>query len=391
MKRFFQIIGPGLLVAATGVGAGDLATSALAGANIGISAVSAIVLGGMIKFVLNEGLARWQYQSDQTILESSMSLFGTAVRSFFLLYSILWTFTVAVALMSATGAAFHAILPYFEPESGKVLFGILFSLMGYSFVRLGGFPLFQKLMTVAVAIMLIAVFYAVWVIPMNISLSVTNWIPNTAGLSWYLAVMGGVGGTVTILCYGYWIRSAGRTSGDQKQTRIDLGVSYFITVLLGAAMVLIGTNIQVQGGGASLLVSLAEILDKQAGFVAGWIFRIGAFAAIFSSLLGVWQSVPFLFLDVLKPIGIHCNTDSTYNKLLLAIAVIPMIGLPIGFSSMQKAYAICGAFFVPMLAITLLVLHYRQNNFRLSKTKLIIVGLILMLFLGLFAQLLPIF
>ncbi|HCX23647.1 MAG TPA: iron transporter, partial [Cytophagales bacterium] len=55
MNKYIKIIGPGLLVAATGVGAGDLATSALAGSHIGLTAISAIVIGGVIKYFLNEG------------------------------------------------------------------------------------------------------------------------------------------------------------------------------------------------------------------------------------------------------------------------------------------------------------------------------------------------
>ena len=30
------------------------------------------------------------------------------------------------------------------------------------------------------------------------------------GIAWTIALIGGVGGTVTILCYGYWIREEGR-------------------------------------------------------------------------------------------------------------------------------------------------------------------------------------
>ena len=51
------LIGPGLLVAATGVGAGDLATGALAGARLGTVVLWAVIIGAGIKFVLNEGLA----------------------------------------------------------------------------------------------------------------------------------------------------------------------------------------------------------------------------------------------------------------------------------------------------------------------------------------------
>ena len=34
--------------------------------------------------------------------------------------------------------------------------------------------------------------------------------PSEGGVGWTLALMGGVGGTVSILCYGYWIAEEGR-------------------------------------------------------------------------------------------------------------------------------------------------------------------------------------
>ena len=58
MRRLLLIIGPGLLVAATGVGAGDLATGAFTGNQLGVAVLWAVVLGAVLKFVVNEGLAR---------------------------------------------------------------------------------------------------------------------------------------------------------------------------------------------------------------------------------------------------------------------------------------------------------------------------------------------
>jgi hypothetical protein len=43
------------------------------------------------------------------------------------------------------------------------------------------------------------------------------------------------------------------------------------------------------------------------------------------------------------------------------MAFLPMIGLWIGFASMQKFYAIFGALFIPMLAVVLLLLNGRSK------------------------------
>ena len=63
-------------------------------------------------------------------------------------------------------------------------------------------------------------------------------IPHEAGpdgVQWTLALMGGVGGTLTVLCYGYWIRESGRTGPeDLRLCRLDLGAAYLGSGLFGA-------------------------------------------------------------------------------------------------------------------------------------------------------------
>ncbi|MBC8146017.1 MAG: iron transporter, partial [bacterium] len=46
---FFSRFGPGILIAATGVGAGDLITASLAGSDVGLVVVWAVVLGALLK------------------------------------------------------------------------------------------------------------------------------------------------------------------------------------------------------------------------------------------------------------------------------------------------------------------------------------------------------
>ena len=52
-------LGPGIVIAATGLGAGDLIAASVAGAKYGVAILWAAVLGAILKFTLNEGLARW--------------------------------------------------------------------------------------------------------------------------------------------------------------------------------------------------------------------------------------------------------------------------------------------------------------------------------------------
>ena len=46
---FLAVIGPGILISATGVGAGDLAAGAFAGSKLGVAVLWAVLLGAFIK------------------------------------------------------------------------------------------------------------------------------------------------------------------------------------------------------------------------------------------------------------------------------------------------------------------------------------------------------
>jgi Mn2+/Fe2+ NRAMP family transporter len=375
------IIGPGLLIAATGVGAGDLATASLAGTYLGTGILWAAQLGAFLKFVVTEGLARWQLATGDTLLEGVVRHFGPVAGWLFLPYFAFWSFFVASALMNATGVTLHAIFPLFaDANTGKIVFGAIASLVGLGLVLKGGYALFEKVMSVCIGIMFVTVVVSaalVWPGTADIARGLlVPRIPDIGGegLGWSVALLGGVGGTFTVLCYGYWIREEGRDgSGDLRTCRIDLGVGYLMTAIFGVAMVIIGSTIEVEGGGATLLVDLSARLGERLGPIGSWMFLIGAAGAVFSSLLGVWQAVPYLFADIFGlvrhdhaadgDLGRRAGVDTTskaYRGYLVALALVPMVGLLFRFDQVQKAYAVIGATFIPLLALVLLILNSRE-------------------------------
>jgi len=380
VRTLLVVIGPGLLVAATGVGAGDLATAAFTGGRLGIAVLWAVAVGAFLKFVINEGLARWQLASGETLLDGCIRYFGPAFRWAFLAYLVIWSFLVALALISACGVTSHAIFPLVAPSVDKIIYGIAHSLVALVLVELGGYRLFERVMTACIGVMFVVVVTTAVALKPDIGEVCTGlFVPQIpqfrdAGLGWTVALLGGVGGTLTVLCYGYWIQEENRTSpGDLKLCRYDLACGYFMTALFGMAMLVIGSRVgALEGGGATLLAHLADVLQGSFGSVTGavvrWSFLIGAWGAVFSSLLGVWQSVPYLFADACSPpasVGTATVVDTkspTYRIYLYALATVPCIGLfVVKFQTAQKTYAVVGALVIPFLAAVLLILNNRRQ------------------------------
>lgn len=404
--KLFALIGPGLLVAATGVGAGDLATASFAGSLLGTGILWAAVLGAFLKFVVNEGLARWQLATGDTLIEGAVEKFGRIFGWLFLPYLLFWSFFVASALMSACGVTLHAMLPIFDDaDDGKVAFGILASVVGMTLVYKGGYPLFEKVMSTCIGVMFVTVVVTAALLwPGTGEVLRGLFVPTipdigSNGLTWTVALIGGVGGTVTVLCYGYWIREEGRTGSAHLRTcRIDLGVAYAMTAVFGIAMIIIGNNIEIEGGGATLIVSLSEQLEKPLGPLGKWMFLIGAGGAVFSSLLGVWQAVPYIFADAWTLLRRRHPTEENlekahevdtsalpYRAYLFAIGIVPMSGLVVSFQEIQKLYAVIGAAFIPLLTLGLLIMNSRAEWVGEAFRNRRVTDSVLLIILGLFA------
>jgi len=390
-RNLLAIIGPGMIVAATGVGAGDLATGAFTGSKLGVAILWAVVLGAVLKFTVNEGLARWQLLTGTTLLEGVARHLGRAAVALFIAYLIFWTYFVASALMNASGVAAHAIRPLYDAQTDKVLYGIVHSILALVLIRWGGFKWFERIMGALVGIMFVVVVGAAIAIGPDWSAVIKGlvWptIPDATGegVSWTVALMGGIGGTVTVLSYGYWIREQGRRgAGEIRTCQLDLAVGYATTAAFGLGMVIIGSELLDltgdPGKGTTFVLGLSHKLQARLGTIGPlvrWAFVIGAWAAIFSSVLGVWQSVPFLFADSWRLLTTKPSADAdaptspeppavdensrSYVLYQLSLASIPAAGLFFSFVEMQKLYAIVGAMFIPVLAAVLLVLNRKPE------------------------------
>jgi Mn2+/Fe2+ NRAMP family transporter len=394
---WFSKIILGFVVAATGVGAGDLITASLAGSQIGVVLVWAALGGAFIKFVLAEGIARWQMATGTTVLEGWVLRLGRWVQWIFFIYFVLWSYCVGGALINACGVAGVGLLPIGDPQTSKIFWGIVHSVVGLALVWIGGFRIFQYSMSFLTAIMFVTVLSTVFLIsPDWAAIGKTIFHPALprGGTAWLLGVLGGIGGTVTLLSYSYWVREKNR-AGRQgvKDCRLDLGVGYGLTAFFGAAMVIIGSRVTVEGQGATVALVLADQLARVLGPAGKWIFLWGFWGAVFSSLLGVWQSVPYLFADFLhlrRGIILDESRDKNitktkeYRGYLLALALVPIHLLWFKVQQVQLIYAVMGAFFMPLLGLTLLLLNTRPAWVGKDFKNRWITNLILILILGFF-------
>ncbi len=401
---FLKLAGPGLVVAATGIGSGDVVSATVGGARYGVVLLWAIALGAFFKFVLSEGIARWQLATGQTVIEGWAEHLHASVKFVFGVYLLFWTVAVSAALTNACGLGLANLTGGAVSQSWGA---VLHSLIGFAFVYLGGYGQFEKAMKVLVGVMGFSIVVCAALTMNNPGPAMTGLVLPTIPVgsgTYVLSLIGGIGGSVTMLSYNYWMREEGmRGSGYLSYVRGDVAVAYVFTAMFGISIMLIANTAFFVPGvalrDAEAVPRMASFLGTILGPFGVWAYGLGFWAAVFASLLGVWQSVPYLYADiygVMKGLSIEARkeiTQVTSRPYLLGLIFISLVPLPLAFTGAPLliivTYTVIGSLFVPFLAATLLYLNNRiawadkDVPKNATATNLLLVAiLVLFLFVG---------
>src|SRR5699024_9092954 len=104
----------------------------------------------------------------------------------------------------------------------------------------------EKLMMGFIALMFVTVVGSAVVILANldqVSYSLTPSVPEGSFVT-TLAVIGGVGGTIGVTCYSYWVAAKGwHSKAWVPMMRTDISIGYIITAMFALAVLIIGAEI----------------------------------------------------------------------------------------------------------------------------------------------------
>jgi hypothetical protein len=119
--------------------------------------------------------------------------------------------------------------------------------------------------------------------------------------------------------------------------------------------------------GEAVREATAGRFGSASGVTIATIFLIGVWGAVFTSTLGVWNGVPYLFADYLDALRGKFDTvvdtaGIAYRGYLFYLAVPPMVLLFLDRPMwVIKVYTLTGGLFMPLLAVTLLWLNSRRR------------------------------
>ncbi|MEV0634136.1 Nramp family divalent metal transporter [Streptomyces sp. NPDC050619] len=378
------LLGPGLVLAAASVGAGDMVTSLAGASGYGMALLWAILIGVVLKFVLTESVGRLYMATGQTVIASLRSV-GRWLPPAFFLFVLVIGLLYGAALSSVASLALSTLFPALPARP----LGIAIALASAALVYVGRYALFERVMSVFIlvkflgmVVLAVAMLATMDDLPGLVS-SLRPRLPEGDVVT-VLALIGGVGGTAGIASYSYWVREKSWQHRSWLPVmRADSAVSYAVTFLFVLCTTIVGTGLLYGTGntisGNDGLAALADPLGADLGSAARVLFLLTFFFVTLSALVGGFNALCYLLADSLRTMrGIpeteaepHMAQNSRPFRAFVvycaaASVAVTFMGKPV---ALVLTYAAFGSLILPLLSGALLVLLNRRGIEPLYRNK----------------------
>ena len=290
-----KAIGPGILYAATAVGASHLVQSTRAGASYGLALALLILLTFIAKYPAFRFGAQYAATTGDSLLHG---------------YRREGAWAVALYIVIALGTMFAAVPAVTLITAGlaKVSFGLPFDTLGISVFILagssvilivGGYHLLDRLVKVLMLVLSAATVVATVLVIPNIDWAASaRLLPDqvaAADVFFIVALLGLMPSSVDIsVWHSLWSVAKARDSGHRPAMRASLGdfhIGYFGAFVLALCFVLLGTGVmynsglQFASGAADFSAQLIELYKSTLGEWSGPLIGLVAVAVMFSTVL----------------------------------------------------------------------------------------------------------
>lgn len=415
-------LGPGLIISAVIVGSGELIVTPKLGAEEGFKLLWFIVLGCLLKVFVQIELGRHAVLRGQTTLASLNTLPGPRAIVSWVLW--LWL-AMYLSLVFQVAGMVGGVARVFALGGMTLSLNWLAVLIGGAtavLLVIGRYRLVENLSTLFVALFTLATLVAVGLLQQTgfavtggqLASGFTFGLPDR--LVTAFAAFGIIGvGASELIYYPYWCLEKGyalnvgpddgtsewreNARGWLKIMRVDAWVSFALYTTTTLAFYLLGAAIlhakQVQVENARMIETLSLMYREVFGEWSYWMFLVGAFAVLYSTIFGATASNARLAVDALGLWGVKRYRDGAerlrwlkYACVALPVAfttVFILVGAPV---SLVFIGAVGQGLMLPFLSGAAIYYHYTNPHLelragRVSLTCLIVASL-LMTALGLY-------
>lgn len=403
-------IGPGIILAASIVGSGELIATTTLGAQVGYTALWVIVLSCLIKPIVQAEMGRYIIASGETGLASFNRVPGPRLK----VNWVVWAWALMTLLtMLQVGAMFGGlaqVMNLLVPAVPVKLWVLMFLGLTLALLLGGGYERIERLAMVKVALFTMLTFLAALLLirmPQYFSWSAigsgfTFKLPG-AGLSTAVAVFGITGvGASELFMYPYWCVEKGyarftgkrdssaewhnRARGWIRVMHLDIIVSMIIYTIATIAFYLLGAGI-LHGMGRvpaarDMIPVLSNIYTQTLGGWSLWLFYAGAVATLYGTIFAATAANSRVGADMLRLMGVFKADDYArrrrYRNILIVLLSIIPAGLFFLVESPVKmviAGGLAQAMMLPVIGLSTLYLRHRHLRKVIVPSRWLTVGL----------------
>ncbi len=305
--QYLRSIGPGIVMALTWLGAGDLVDSAVAGGNYGYALMWAMALALFVRFIFVSIIAKYQLcnQHGESVM-AGLKRIHPWVPIFVGFVGLFFGHFYGSFLVKGVGETTTKLFGFGAP----LFWSVFWVITAAVFVFRGLFNRIEKVFYFFLAILSLSLIgVALWSGPSPVQAVKGIFLfalPEQKGsFSVFLvitALIGAVGGSIANLLYPYFIQQKGWIGPKFRRLQLyDLAFGTLVLVVLDLSVWTVGAELlNPKGITVESLDDLASLLTITLGQLGGPIFYLGVFAALYSSVIGNAMGYGYMLSDIVK-------------------------------------------------------------------------------------------
>ena len=410
LRSALRRIGPGIVLASSIVGSGEVIATTTLGAQVGFAALWIVLVSCAIKPVVQGELGRYTIVTGKTGLDGFNGVPGPRLGVSWLVWA--WVLTVTLTLLQVggmyggVGQVLHVLWPALSVSVwvAVCLAITLAVLLGGGYSRIERFAMVKvglfTMLTVFAALVLLRRPGAVSMHDLASGLSMT--LPP-AGLVTAIAVFGitGVGATELVM-YPYWCVEKGyarfvgpreaspewnaRARGWIRVMHLDILCSLVIYTMATVAFYLLGAavlhRLGVVPAARDTVAVLSQIYTQTLGDWALWVFYAGVVVTLYGTIFAATAAHSRMMADLVRVLGFYPREDAHSrlqwrNRFVVCLATIPAI-LYWFFESpvrMVVAGGVAQALMLPLIGFAAIYVRHTQLPRGLQPSVLTTIGL----------------
>ncbi|WP_193212954.1 Nramp family divalent metal transporter [Luteolibacter marinus] len=384
-------LGPGLIISASIVGSGELIVTTKTGAENGFALLWFIIFACLIKVFVQIELGRHVITRGVTMLEAMNSVPGPRLKVSWMVWVWLAMFVATFFQLAGIVGGIASVFRLGGSELSTGIWALIVTGSCAVLLAIGRYAFVERFSTLMVGLFTLFTIFAVFALyrtpyaitAADIAGGLTFDLPENFTVAF--AAFGVVGvGASELIYYPYWCLEKGyarytgpndgspewaeRARGWLRVLRWDAWVSMVVyTVatiafyLLGAA-VLHGQGLEIEND--NVIPNLSVLYSESFGEAGLWVFIVGAFIVLYSTVFISTASNGRLFADLLKMFGLvkEASAEARQRHIRIACVVLPalyllfflLVGAPV---TLVTVGAVAQGVMLPLLAIAALYFH----------------------------------